>query len=134
MRYSLPVNTVDIRSAPFHQTHTSMKHCIDFAVPIGTPVMAIANGVVLHRESRFSKSYRHKKYTDKANYIEILHADGCVSCYTHLQWRSLKVRIGQKIKRGQIIALSGNTGYATYPHLHFGLYDKNGNNIPAEFN
>lgn len=135
IRYSLPVlsNMVDIHPAAFHQAHVNMRHCVDFALPVGTPVIAIADGVVLYRESRFSKSYQHKKYADKTNYVEILHPDGCVSFYVHLQWRSVRVQVGQKVRRGQTVALSGDTGYVTYPHLHFGLYDKNGNNIPVMF-
>jgi len=142
MRYSLPVprKIVDIRPTPFHKTDSSIRHCIDFALPIGTPVKAVANGVVRCRVSRFAKTYDNSRYTDRVNYVEILHADGRVSFYLHLKWRSVRVRVGQKVRRGQIIALSGNTGYATYPHLHFGLYDFSHvdscdyyKNIPVQF-
>ena len=133
--YSFPVpkDIVDIRPAPFHKTHRSMKHCVDFALPVGTPIRAIADGVVLYRETRFSRSYSDSKFAGRANYVEILHPDGRVSLYAHLKWRSVRVRVGQEVRQGQIIALSGDTGYTTYPHLHFGLYDKNGISIPVKF-
>jgi len=134
-KYQLPVpkNMVDIRPAPFHTTHKSMRYFVDFALPEGTPIMAIADGVVIARESRFAKSYEDPKFVDKANYVEIRHPNGYSSCYVHLKWHSVKVKIGQRVRRGQIVALSGCTGYATYPHLHFGLYDKDGNNVPVRF-
>ena len=134
-KYSLPVpkNKVDIRSAPFHKTHKSMRHCIDFALPPSTQILAVDNGKVLSRESRFSKAYSDTKYASKTNYIEIVHLDGKVSFYVHLLWRSIKVRVGQTVKKGQVIGLSGQTGYATYPHLHFGLYNKKGDGIPIKF-
>ena len=135
MKYSLPVpkKMVDIRPAPFHKTHRSMKHCIDFALPIGTPVRAVANGVVISKESIFYKTYTDKRFANRTNYVEIRHSDGRISLYVHLKCCSIRVRLGQKVRRGQIIALSGNTGYATYPHLHFGLYEKNWENIPVKF-
>jgi len=123
---------INIRPAPYHDMNWNMRHCIDFALPIGTPIKAVANGVVLFTESRFHKSYPYKKFDNRANHVGIKHADGRLSLYVHLQWHSVKVRAGQKVRRGQIIALSGQTGYATYPHLHFGLYD-NGINVPVKF-
>jgi len=58
-----------------------------------------------------------------------LHKNGEVSVYAHLQEGSLEVGPHEKVKKGQVIALSGQTGYATYPHLHFGIYRK-GKNVP----
>ncbi len=134
MSYFLPVpkKMVDIRPAPFHKTDIHMKHCIDFALPVSTPIRAAAEGVVISRESRFNKSYSDTGLSHRTNYVEVQHTNGQVSLYVHLKWRSVRIRVGQKVRRGQIIALSGDTGYATYPHLHFGLYD-NGNNIPVKF-
>ncbi len=136
-KYSLPVpkKMVDIRPAPFHKTHSSMRHCVDFALPIGTPIRAVADGIVIEKKSRFSKAYTNPsyKYRARTNYITIRHNDGWSSYYVHLKWRSVRVKIGQKVRRGQIIALSGDTGFTTYPHLHFGLYDEKYRNMPAKF-
>lgn len=132
--FPVPPDIVDIRPAPFHKTHESMRYCVDFALSIGTPIRAVANGVVIERESRFSRAYAVPSYKNcaRANYVTIRHHDGRSSYYVHLKWRSVKVRVGQKVRQGQVIALSGDTGYAAYPHLHFGLYE-NENNIPVRF-
>jgi len=124
-KYSLPFHpSRDIKRqrAPFHKV-IGCVYCIDFAMPLYTPVLAARSGEVIACESRYNKNYKKPENAGHCNYIRILHSDGSTAEYAHLAWRSLKVRKGQKIRRGQIIALSGNTGYATYPHLHFGIYD-----------
>lgn len=108
------------------------KHCLDFKIPCGTPICAARDGTVVSRESRFNKNYKSKRYMKRANVIVIRHRNGEESVYGHLQWRSVRVKLGQKVKRGQIIALSGQTGFATYPHLHFGVYQNN-KNIEIDF-
>ena len=69
----------------------------------------------------------------RCNYVVIKHSDGQESVYAHLAWRSVKVKVGEKVRRYEILGLSGQTGYATYPHLHFGVYDSEGNNIRPDF-
>ncbi len=82
---------------------------VDFGMSIGTPVLATGDGVV-------TRVVNHP-YAGK--YIEIQHSGQYVTRYLHLS-RSL-VHRGQKVKRGQQIAKSGNTGRSTGPHLHFEL-------------
>lgn len=82
----------------------------DFAMPIGTPVNAPADGIVT----------RVGQGTLNGRYIIISHGQGYSTVYLHLQ-RSL-VRQGQTVERGQRIALSGNTGRTTGPHLHYELH------------
>ena len=132
---ALPVKKdfVDIRKAPFHKKNANMAHCLDFALKEGTPIQSIASGKILATESIYRKIYRDPQFAARTNYVEVLHQDGTIGLYVHLAWRSIKVSRGQKVKRGQIIGLSGQTGYATYPHLHLGLYDKTGKNIPIQF-
>ena len=93
-------------------------------MPKGTPVRAARDGVVVFRESRYSKTadMSDKSNASKANIVEIEHADGEMTLYAHLQWRSVRVANGQHVRRGQIIGLSGQTGFASYPHLHFAVY------------
>lgn len=132
MAYRLPFENapVDIRDAPFHETgNGSMRHCVDYAMPEGTPIVAVEDGWVVDCIGTFSETYDDPKHADKCNRISIQHENGETSVYVHLKKDSLTVRPHQKVKKGEVIALSGSTGYATYPHLHFGIY-KDGRSIP----
>ena len=85
----------------------------DFATPIGTPVLAAAEGVVL----------RVEKHPYAGRYIEIQHQGQYKSRYLHL--KTALVRPGQRVGKGQRIALSGNTGRVTGAHLHYELHINN---------
>ncbi|WP_440885074.1 peptidoglycan DD-metalloendopeptidase family protein [Vibrio campbellii] len=81
----------------------------DYAVPIGTPIQSIADGIVVKsRYNRFA-----------GNYINIRHSNGSLSRYLHLS-RS-DVRAGDHVTKGQTIGRTGNTGRTTGPHLHVEL-------------
>ncbi|MFI8824610.1 M23 family metallopeptidase [Streptomyces sp. NPDC053431] len=84
----------------------------DFAVPVGTPVKAAASGTVVK-----AGPYGGGDGPAYGNAIVIKHANGTYSQYAHLS--KIKVSIGQKVAVGQQIALSGNTGNSSGPHLHF---------------
>lgn len=94
---------------------------IDFACPTGTKLLSGINGVVKSAYNNVGGWGNHIYIWDKTQNIMTIHA--------HL--KTLNVRAGDKVKSGQLIGLSGNTGNSTGPHLHFGVYkvDKNGNNI-----
>jgi murein DD-endopeptidase len=79
----------------------------DFATPIGTQVVAPGDGVVT----------LVKKHAFAGNYIVIEHNNKVRTRYLHLS--KFLVKRGQRVKRGQVIALSGNTGASTGPHLHY---------------
>ncbi len=118
------------RSAPMHRIVKNAWWCIDFEMPPGTPVRAARAGVVVWRRSQFAQTHSTwEAGRGRSNCISILHADGQESFYVHLAWRSIRPRIGQHVRTGEIIGLSGATGYATYPHLHFGVFDAEGRNI-----
>ena len=80
---------------------------IDISAPEGTPVRAPADGIVV-------KTERNGGY-GKVLYIS--HGNGIVTRYGHLS--AYRVRPGQKVHRGDVIALVGNTGRSTAPHLHY---------------
>ena len=104
-------------------SHRGAEHfTLDFGMPEGTPVYSAREGTVLATEDRFDVSCWAADCDRYANFVEILHADGTVGKYFHLQQGSLLVRPGQRVARGVAIARSGDTGYATVPHLHFGVY------------
>ncbi|WP_313011175.1 M23 family metallopeptidase [Brevundimonas sp.] len=90
---------------------------IDIAVPIGTPVVAPADGVVEFAGPRGRGG----------NTVLIRHADGRVTGYAHLD--SINVKAGDRVSQGATFAASGNTGNSTGPHLHFSARDAQGRRI-----
>lgn len=89
---------------------------IDYACPTGTPVRAVHDGVIV-AQGRYS-------YTGE--YYLILRIKRSlryqvVAYYTHLKAGTFRYRVGSKVSEGAVLALSGNTGWSTGPHLHFEL-------------
>lgn len=95
------------------------QYAIDIVMPIGTPVLAARGGTVIELEQGFRGGGQGKKFLTRANLIRILHDDGTMAVYAHLQTNSARVRRGAKVKQGDWIANSGNTGFSSGPHLHF---------------
>lgn len=95
---------------------------VDFGMAEGTPVHSAREGVVLLVEDSFDRSCWAEVCARFANFVVILHSDGTTGEYFHLQKNSVVVAPGDTVRRGQFIARSGNTGYSTVPHLHFGVY------------
>jgi len=90
---------------------TSRTHKgLDFRVPSGTPVAAMNDGTVLLARPLYFEG----------NFIVLDHGQGLLTLYLHLS--EFKVKEGDQVKRGQVIALSGSTGRATGPHLHVELH------------
>ncbi len=98
------------------------QYAVDFAMREGTVVCAARAGVVVDLQESFRKGGPSKKYKDRVNFVSVAHVDGTVAEYCHLQKNGVLVDVGQQVEAGQRIALSGNTGYSTLPHLHFGVY------------
>ena len=76
----------------------------------GGKVIAVRDGSVASGPMR--------RFYDKANAVEVLHADGTIATYAHLQ-NGAVVEVGQHVAPGERIGLSGDTGLSTGPHLHF---------------
>lgn len=121
------------RSAPYHKTSRSMTFAIDFAMPIGTPIFAAADGIVVERVSNLRKNYLKPHYKARPNYLRIKHKYGEFSEYLHLASGLCFVSVGEYVKSGQIIALCGMTGYCTYSHLHFAVLNGRFYSIPITF-
>ena len=79
---------------------------LDFRVPTGTPVAAMNDGTVLLARPLYFEG----------NFVVLDHGQGLLTLYLHLS--EFKVKEGDRVKRGQIVGLSGGTGRATGPHLH----------------
>ena len=101
-----------------HYTH---KHraALDFKMKKGTKVCAVRDGIVLRTKADGKKGGSNAKYRPDGNYIVIQHSDSTRSGYWHLRHEALFVKVGDQVKQGQVIGLSGRTGYTYFPHLHF---------------
>jgi len=64
-------------------------------------------------------------YKNHTNEIEIKHGDGTYASYSHPKHKGSFVKVGEKVKQGQKIGLSGNTGWSPAPHLDFSVFRKN---------
>ena len=98
------------------------QYTVDFGMPIGTPVYAARDGVVALAEDSHDVGCWREECGRLANFIVLLHSDGTTGEYFHLLRGSVQARLGQRVARGALLAFSGNTGYTTAPHLHFGVY------------
>ncbi len=97
-------------------------YAIDWNMPMGTAVFAAREGLVIEVLDTFSEGGVDERLKLKANRIKIRHPDGTIGSYVHLMRGGARVQVGQRVRRGELIALSGNTGYSTGPHLHFEVY------------
>jgi len=107
--YPAPITQGPYGAASHHKYYD--KHAVDFGVPTGTQVVASASGVVFKTENNVTGG----------NTVLIKDASGFCMEYAHLS--SMNVVAGQRVSQGQKIALSGNTGFSTGPHLHWGIVD-----------
>ena len=92
---------------PFYRTLQSHQG-VDYTIPEGERIFATADGIV--------KEISGKNSTSGLTVV-IDHYNGYTTSYSHLQ--SAKVKRGQRVRRGDIIALSGNSGLSLAPHLHY---------------
>lgn len=83
---------------------------VDFAAPVGTPIIAPADGKVTSI----------KYHRDFGKTVVLDHSHGLRTVYGHLL--KAKIKVGQKVKRGEVIALMGNSGLSTGPHLHYEVH------------
>ncbi len=107
--------TSSYTGARFHPVLRRMRphHGVDFSAPVGTPVRAVASGVVTFagRSGRYG------------NQIEIEHQQPYATSYSHLQKFARGVGAGTAVRKGQVIGFVGASGMATGPHLHFMLFE-----------
>ncbi|WP_426203346.1 peptidoglycan DD-metalloendopeptidase family protein [Pseudomonas sp. TWP3-1] len=109
------------------------RYAMDIAMPVGTPIIAARAGVVVKTEN--SQSGRGSD--PSGNFVRVLHDDGTMGVYLHLKQGSVSVREGQRVTVGSALALSGNTGNSSGPHLHFVVQRNTGLglvSIPYQFN
>ena len=137
-RYPLPWRGGPFRltqgpNGSFSHTDAKSRYAMDIAMPEGTPIIAARSGVVVKTENEQSAHGSDAS----GNFVRVQHDDGTQGVYLHLKQGSVSVRVGQRVGVGSPLALSGNTGNSSGPHLHFvvqrateaGLVS-----IPYEFN
>jgi hypothetical protein len=95
------------------------RAALDFKMKRGTKILAARDGVVIRLKEDGSHGAANRKYRNEGNYVIIQHPDSSRSGYWHLQKDGVLVNIGDHVQKGQLIALSGKTGYTAFPHLHF---------------
>ena len=96
----------------------------DIPMPIGTNLVAVQSGKVVGLAENFEDvkdGVNDESLYDKANYINIEHPDGTRASYGHLTTNGALKSIGDNVIQGEVIALSGNSGWSSEPHLHFQL-------------
>ncbi|MDX1548956.1 MAG: M23 family metallopeptidase [Lysobacter spongiicola] len=126
VRYRVPV-AGDVRvdqgfGGGFSHQDPENRYAMDFAVPSGTSVLAARAGVVMQAEAGFEHGGLDRAaLAGRANFVRVLHDDGTMALYAHLQPGGVLVRVGQHVEAGQPLGLSGATGFASGPHLHFAV-------------
>jgi len=109
------------------------KLAYDFALPIGADVTAARSGEVVEVRDDLPDDGAGEEDGEN-NSVAILHDDGTLTIYEHLQQDSVVVRVGDRVAAGQRIAASGNSGFTTgFPHLHFGLLLPDHSDLPVNF-
>jgi len=115
MPYGIPIDEKSYISRFFNP---EIYHFgIDIALKQGTPVKATADGVVTIADQNEDLGY----------YVMIKHASGYSTLYAHNS--RLTVESGDRVKKGTLIAYSGNLGQSSGPHLHYAIFDQNGNPV-----
>lgn len=95
--------------------------------------MAAADGEIIYIKDDSSEGGDDLKYEDFKyyNHIVLKHVSGEYTEYGHLYPGSVTKKVGDQVKAGETIALSGNTGYSAAPHLHFSVFDLS--KMPPDF-
>jgi len=110
-----PIQSGEMRSGFGMRYHPILRYSrphtgVDFAAPIGTPIFAAGNGVVL-KASWDSGGYGRR--------VEVQHANGYVTTYNHMSGFAKGMVEGVRVRQGQVVGYLGSTGLSTGPHLHY---------------
>lgn len=100
------------------------ENALDFTMPVGTEIVAVREGVVVQVVQSNSKACPQPECVKYNNYILIYHPDGTFAEYSHISKNGAKVKVGDTVKKGHLIANSGHVGWSTGPHLHLVIFQQ----------
>lgn len=112
-----PINGARLSSGFGNRRHpvlgyTKLHKGTDFAAPTGTPIYAAGNGVI----------EKYGAWSTFGNYARIQHANGYETAYAHMSRFAKGLKVGSRVRQGQIIGYVGTTGRSTGPHLHYEVH------------
>jgi murein DD-endopeptidase MepM/ murein hydrolase activator NlpD len=119
-------------NSAFTHNMPNSKYAFDFDMPENSLVSAARGGTVGFVSVNSKEGGDDENYLHHANKIMICHDDATVGVYAHLQHKGAFVDVGEQVYAGEIIGLSGNTGYSTTPHLHFVVLAES-KSVPVKF-
>lgn len=103
------------------QTHQG-ENALDFSLKNGDEIASSRAGIVIDVVDHNNRSCMKPECYKYNNYVLILHEDGSMADYAHIRKNGSLVVPGDTVQAGQVIALSGDVGYAAGPHLHFSVF------------
>jgi len=126
--YQLPFKDAKfIMSQGYNGTSTHQGiNALDFTMPKGQIILAARNGLVVKVKEDSNLGCPSGECMNQGNFVRILHDDGTMAEYHHLEFNGALVAVGDIIEQGQEVGNCGATGYATGPHLHFIVFKTDG--------
>jgi murein DD-endopeptidase MepM/ murein hydrolase activator NlpD len=101
-------------SSSFHAAGNPDQYAFDFDMPVGTPFVAARDGTVFQVVENAPSDGG-----GNGNYVVVDHGDGTYGLYLHSPMDGISVTVGQEVHRGDVLGVTGRSGLAGYPHLHF---------------
>ncbi|MEO8110032.1 MAG: M23 family metallopeptidase [Ginsengibacter sp.] len=98
------------------------ENALDFNLPEGSEIVAARDGMVVQIVQNNTESCPREECKKYNNQIFIMHSDGTFGCYAHIRYNGSICKLGDNIKKGDVIAYSGNVGWSSGPHLHFACF------------
>lgn len=121
----------------FSHMYDYSRFALDFSLEVGDTVCAAADGYVVGVVEGYKHGGNNRKWRDYANFITIFHPEMNVyTQYVHLKHKGSLVVVGDSVRAGQTIGLSGKTGFTSVEHLHFNVLlpaEKGMKSTPCEF-